>query len=385
MKNFEGIEYLIWAKAADEKALGRQGRYNLHGSYIEYPAELLLEDIRHRYFDELMSLIRASNPWGHPELIKSIKSCYGVSEREILTTQGASSAIFLVCMSFLSPGDHAIVEKPVYEPLYAAPVYAGAETDFIQRRPDDYGIDPDELRRLMKRETRLIVLTNMHNPSGRMLSDERLLELSEAVREQNGDIRILVDEVYHDYAMELQKPSALLDGPFISINSFSKVYGLSDLRCGWIIAGHEDIEKFSRLQVLASNIGSQLNESLAVIVLRNQKRYLQYAGDRLATNRRILQEAISPLADEGLIEGSIPEHGCIYFPKLCGIGDTHEFAARLAAERGVYVVPGRYFQQPDGIRIGFGGNPEKLKTGLSLLSEALRESPRFEEALPQSD
>jgi aspartate/methionine/tyrosine aminotransferase len=75
---------------------------------------------------------------------------------------------------------------------------------------------------------------------------------------------------------------------------------------------------------------------------------------------------------EGLVQGALPEAGCIFFPRLVGIDDTEAFAAQLIEERGVIVAPGEYFGAAGHVRIGFGLPSDVLEPALGILAGALR-------------
>jgi aspartate/methionine/tyrosine aminotransferase len=96
---------------------------------------------------------------------------------------------------------------------------------------------------------------------------------------------------------------------------------------------------------------------------------LDYTGQLVAQNRVILQKTVEPLLKEGILSSNIPEHGCIYFPEISGLKDTSDFAQQLADRFKVLIVPGRFFDEPNHIRIGFGGNSEKLKISLERFVE----------------
>lgn len=118
--------------------------------------------------------------YGEPELRRRIARSAGVGEPDVLPTLGASHALFLVCASLIEPGDDVIVESPGYESLSAVPRALGARVAAL-RRPfaNGFQFDPDDLRRLVRRGARLVIVTNPHNPSGTLLSPECLSALAE--------------------------------------------------------------------------------------------------------------------------------------------------------------------------------------------------------------
>ena len=113
----------------------------------------------------------------------------------IWPVNGASNAIYLVCRGYLNKGDHVVIESPVYEPLIATPDFIGCNISYLKRTPPDYRIDLDRLDKLLTPETKMLILTNLHNPSGAHLNNDSLLEIAELAKSRNKNIRILVDEI----------------------------------------------------------------------------------------------------------------------------------------------------------------------------------------------
>jgi aspartate/methionine/tyrosine aminotransferase len=248
--------YLEWFKDLEQrlhKLDGRSAYYNLSYSSVAEPTDILLDHVR-RYTPDLERRLKEPNPWGQPTLIDHIAARYMIDRDMVLLTTGASSAIFLACQALLLEGGHVIIETPVYQPLFAAPTFLGAEVSPLHRRAEkNYQLDLDELESKLTPQTKLIILSNLHNPSGAPLESDIFQEISTAARKYGA--KVLVDEIYRDFVGAKQKPAAALDDVFISINSLSKVYGLSVLRCGWILAAPEIIDQIRRLYALVENIG----------------------------------------------------------------------------------------------------------------------------------
>lgn len=359
-------DYLTWVKNLDKELRGRQDCCRLYDSSIHEPAETLCEEIKRTCSKE--DLLREPNPWGHPGLIEAIAKKYGISdENRVLVTTGASLAIFLICRALLEKRDQVVVEDPAYQPFLAAPESIGAKVIPLKRTGDDFQVDSDELQSLVTPQTRLIILSNLHNPSSAFLTDGVLHSIAAIAHKVNA--KVLVDEVFHDFVEDRQRPAATLDDTFISINGLSKVYGLSTLRCGWIIASPEVIGEIRRFQVLVENIGSRLTQAIASVVLNNASVYREHWSRVVSRNREIVREVLGPV--QQLLAGDVPSDGCIFFPKVAGVKDISVFTKRLEA-RGVFVVPGKFFGDPARIRIGFGGKSAELRRGLEILAEEIK-------------
>ncbi len=205
-----------------------------------------------------------------------------------------------------------------------------------------------------------------------MLTDDDLLTIADIARSANPNILIVVDEVYHDFIHHEQRTAALLDDCFISLNSLSKVYGLSAVRVGWIIARPVVTDLLRRMFVVVEGSGSRLRDLVATVIVENMDQFLEKSVELMRENRSILSEIMQPLLDDGIISGAIPAHGCTYFPRIDGVDDTSEFVSEWADRFGVYVALGRFFDAPGHVRIGYGGRTEGLRECLSKFAEAIR-------------
>jgi len=366
------IDYLTWYKNLERTLHNAPVSFQLQSSAIAEPIELLVKDLE-SFAENFETLIKVPNSWGYPELIENIANRYGFSPENILPTNGASNGIYLTCRALLKPGDRVIIESPVYEPLVATPDFIGTNIDILKRRPFEYAIDPDELADKIDSATKLVIISNLHNPSGAFIDNDHLLDLLEAAKNQNPHIKILVDEIYRDCVPDSGRPAAALDDAFISLNSLTKVYGLGALHCGWIIADSETIDGIRRLQVLVEGSGARFNEAFAACVIENLDKYLNRSLEILSQNRAIVKQLIEPLIKSNIIRGQIPAHGCVYLPKIEGIADSEPLVSHLANKHNLFVVPGRFFGEPSHIRIGFGGETSNLERSLRIFAEAIIE------------
>ena len=168
---------------------------------------------------------------GNDALGEVLAKKYAVPRSQVLPTGGATMAIYLAAAALLKPGDQAVVETPVYEPFTRVVEERGAELRPLERRFDrGWQIELEELERKISRSTRLIALSNTHNPSGAATSPEKLVSIGRLARDHGATV--VVGEVYLDNAFAPLPPAATLGPDLVSIGSLSKVYGLGDLRIG---------------------------------------------------------------------------------------------------------------------------------------------------------
>ena len=263
-----------WAKLHVRQRLSLSGSNLLHCELADLPgAREALE-------------LHGDNDSGYKPLVEAIASTYGVKPGMVAVAQGTSGANFLVFAALLRAGDDVLVERPGYDPLMGPPALLGANVVRFDRRfEDNYRLDPDAVRAAITPRTRLIVVTNAHNPSGVVAADADL-EAIGRIAEGHG-ARVLVDEVYLDTAaFAPARPAAARSSVFISTNSLTKSYGLAGLRCGWVIGAPDLAEAVRRVRDIVDGSGPFPTERLSVLAFSMLDRLAARAKQILTDNGR---------------------------------------------------------------------------------------------------
>lgn len=301
--------------------------------------------------------------YGYEPLQLALSRHTGAPPESIFAATGTSMANFLSFAATLERGDTVLVEHPVYDLLTSSLGFLEADIRYFRRRPEDnFRINVDEVARQLTPATKLIVITNLHNPSSVYTPVETLRELGAMARAIGA--RVLVDEVYLDAAFEIAPQSAYFLGPeFVVTTSLTKVYGLSGLRCGWIASQDVDfIRKIWRLNDLFGVIPAHPAERLSVIALQQIEKLRARSKAILDVNRALVNEFLTAIG-----KPVIP-YGTVAFPQI----DHAEELTKLLIERyQTAVVPGRFFDLPNHLRIGFGGSTEVLQEGLRRVNAAM--------------
>jgi aspartate/methionine/tyrosine aminotransferase len=368
-----GEAYAQWVRRAIRGAVAERGSATaLFDSSVEEPTELLRRTIEAGFGTPITSRYQSVFVNGNPFVVEILASRYGVPKEQILCTTGATGALSLLYRTFLAAGDHILVETPGFDLFADIGRALGVEVEYFHRTGSRFTIDPGEIASRLRPKTRLVVLTNLHNPSGMVLGDQELLTLAKVI--DGHGAKAIVDEVYGDYADRSARPGSAvrLSHNFIGISSLTKIYGLSTLRCGWIVA-HPDVLAPVRAFSEQFEFGvSKLSHAVAAMILEDSAAFDANTERVLAAARPVIERFYSEWRSDGLIEGELPEYGCISFPRLTGIDDTQTFSAWLADRSGVIVAPGEFFGAPGHVRIGHAHPPDDLECGLSRLSDGLR-------------
>jgi aspartate/methionine/tyrosine aminotransferase len=357
LNQVKGSEYIHWAKTL------ANGRFNLATSgVVNYPISQLNTTIEE---------IDLSGPslYGYEPLLQALAAKLEVEPDCIVHATGTSMANHLAMAATLEPGDEVLIEKPAYEPLLAVARYLGANIKrFTRRAENDFLIETEQIEREAGPRTRLIVLTNLHNPTSAFADSDTLKRIREIAARVGA--RVLVDEVYLEAMFESAPRSAFhLGGEFIVTSSLTKAYGLSGLRCGWAVAERELAGKMWRLNDIFGVIPAHPAERLSVVALNKLDRIRGRARRLLENNRAMLDSFLDTRDD---LECARPQFGTVAFPHLL-TGDVETMCRLLRQRYETTVVPGNFFEMPDHFRIGIGCEPSVLSGGLERLGAALDE------------
>lgn len=313
--------------------------------------------------------------YGYAPLLERLARHAGVSTDCIVPALGTSMANHVAMAAMIERGDEVLIEQPVYGPLRDVASYLGARVKRIARRPEEgFALDPEEVARVVTSDTRLIILTNLHNPTSAAIPAKTLRAIG-AIAQRVG-ARVLVDEAYREAVFDESAPSAFtigeqLDGenPFVVTNSLTKIYGLSGLRCGWIVAPPELARRMWLLHDLFAANAAHPAERLSTIAFDHLAQFRERAHALLTANRPLLDSFLDSRAD---LDCFRPEHGTVVFPRLKD-GDPEALFTLLRDKYETTVVPGHFFEKPQHFRLGFSGKTDELRAGLDRLGAALDE------------
>ena len=354
-----GSPYMEWAK------LRSRARFNLATSGVaDYPLARLavsLGDLE----------INGPTIYGYAPLQDRLSRKTGAPPESVVAATGTSLANHLALAALFEPGDEVLIEQPTYELLVSTAAYLGASVRRFRRRPErGFALDPAEVERATTPATRLVVVTNLHNPSSVRADDAALAEIARIAARRGA--AVLVDEVYLETCFEGARSAFFLGDNVVATGSLTKAFGLSGLRCGWILAPAELATRMWRINDLYAATPAHPAELLSAAALDRLPEIAADARARLDRNRRALEAFLDGRRD---LEAPRPRWGTTSFPRLLS-GSVDDLCARLRDEYETSVVPGGFFDMPDRFRIGIGGETADLEEGLRRLGLALDETAR---------
>jgi aspartate/methionine/tyrosine aminotransferase len=323
--------------------------------------------------DELEALLDTrvsyTSAAGTLPLRTAIAALEGVEADEVQVVTGAAEALLILFFLAAEPGANVILPKPGFPANTALAESLGLAVRYYTLRAENqFRVELDEIRRLVDRNTRLLLVNSPHNPTGAVLSDAEMQDLHDFCVERG--IRFVSDQVYHPiyHGPETQSAARLPHATVIS--DFSKALCLSGLRIGWMI-DHDPRrrERYRTARNYFTITGNVLGERLAALALEHSQIIYQRAGQIATRNLALLDRLFAQY--EGFLHWLRPAGGMTAFPWLANGADTREFCRRLA-KRGVLIVPGDCFGQPSHFRLGFAASGASFPLAMDRFADFLQ-------------
>ena len=315
---------------------------------------------------------------GLPALREAIAGHYAehfgaeVDPRRILVTPGASGALLLASQLLAGPGDRVLMADPNYPCNRHFMALAGAEVDTVPVGPESgWQLDAELVATHWRDDTRLAMLATPSNPTGHMLDAGRLAAVAETVAARGG--ALLVDEIYQGLCYDLAPLSvASITPDAFVVNSFSKYFGMTGWRLGWLLAPEAAVEPLTRLAQNVFLAAPTPAQHAALAAFTPECREILEA--RRAELGRRRDALLGGLARLGLAP-SLPPQGAFYLWLDISrySDDSQAFRRRLLEEENVAITPGIDFAVAGGerhVRIAF-------TTGIARLEEAVARLERF--------
>jgi methionine transaminase len=304
-----------------------------------------------------------------------VSSLYGFTadpDHEVTVTSGATEALFDAIQAFVHPGDEVILLDPAYDSYAPSVLLAGGTPVHVPLQLPDYRIDWLRVEAAINERTRMIVINSPHNPSGAVISQEDLGQLTALTR--NTDIIVLSDEVYEHMVFDGGRHLSVLSHPelrarSLAVFSFGKTYHATGWKIASIVAPAELTAEFRKIhQFVTFTSPSFIQYALADFMRECPEHHLELPAFYQA--RRDLFCS--------LLSGSrfifTPSAGtyfqCVDYSRISELPDT-QFASYLTREKGVAAIPlSPFYAEPAGsriIRFCFCKNDETLERAAEIL------------------
>lgn len=299
----------------------------------------------------------------------------GASPDQVLVTTGSAEANYLAALRLIEPGDAVAMLLPNYLQLWGHAQNLGAQVrGFRLHENRQWAPDADEIRTAIAPGTKLVVVTNPHNPTGSILSDEVrrvIVERAAAV-----GAWLLADEVYIGAERDGQTTASFWGSydRLVCVSGLSKAYGLPGLRIGWLVAPPELVtDAWARHDY--TTIGpSGASDHLATLALQPAVRERLLARTRgiLKENYPVLEEWLRGFGDT--FSWVAPKAGAICFTHYRAAIPGETLVERVRAGENTLLVPGEHFGMPGYLRFGYGNESGELRQALAAAASGLRKA-----------
>ena len=301
----------------------------------------------------------------------------GVSPDQVLVTTGSAEANFVTCWRLIEPGDKVAVMQPNYQQSWGLAQNFGAQVRPFQLHEKE-GWEPyaEEIRSAIAPGTKLVVVTNPHNPTGHILSDASRKAILDRCAEVGA--WLLADEVYQGAERAgagVGRTTASFWGAYdkvIVVNGLSKAYGLPGLRIGWIVAPPAFTQETWARHDYTTIGPSGPSDHLAAVALdpRVREKLIDRTRRILNANYPVMEAWLKGFGDT--FTWHAPQAGAICWARYKQSIPAAEIVEKVRAQHSVLLVPGDHFGMPAFLRFGFGGELQHLQEALAETERALR-------------
>jgi aspartate/methionine/tyrosine aminotransferase len=280
----------------------------------------------------------------------------GVAPDDVLLHAGSSEAIYAFMLAALKPGDHVIVHHPCYQSHYEIAKSIGCELTLWggdERR--GWELDLEFLRAAIQPNTRAVMLTLPHNPTGYLMSRATLDEIVTIARLRG--IYLFCDEIFRfieqDATQRLPGAAGLYERA-VSIGGLSKTFGLPGVRVGWVVSRDQELlAQMMRLKDYLSLCNGATDEFLAGIALRRRTELHRRNLEIIVENLRLVDAFLERRAD--LFAWQRPRAGTVGLVRYLAPEGTAAFCERVVHACGVLLLPSAELEFGDShFRVGFG-------------------------------
>ncbi|MDJ0269575.1 MAG: aminotransferase class I/II-fold pyridoxal phosphate-dependent enzyme [Aigarchaeota archaeon] len=320
--------------------------------------------------------------WGSPRLrqalaerVRKYNNIEIDPETEVVVTCGTTEGMVASILSLVEPGEEVVVFEPFYENYVPDTLLAGGVPRFVELKPPSFAVDEEELKNAFTNKTKLVILNNPNNPSGKVFTCEELKLIRDLCIDY--DVIAIVDEVYEYIIYDGLKHISLasLDGMFertLTISGISKTYNATGWRVGWVIGEQGLLEGVKKIhEFLTVGAPNPLQEAAAT-ALSLPDEYYRWLVEQYNKRRMVMLRVLG----ENGFKYYKPQAAYFVLADITEFGfeDDSSFAEFLVREVGVAVVPGSSFYhdgwRKDIVRFQFARH-------LDILEEAGRRLARL--------
>ncbi len=365
---------------AKAKALEAQGREVIHLEIGE-PDFPTLPNVIDRGTESMLKGMTKYTP--SPGLIEARQTIadyigrtrgYTVDPDEVVMTAGGKPIMFYTILALVNPGDEVIYPNPGF-PIYESVInFSGGKAVPIPlREENEFRMDIEELKSLITKKTKMIIINSPQNPTGGMLTKEDLEEMAVILADR--DIVILSDEIYENIVYD-QKAVSITSIPgmrekTIILNGFSKTYAMTGWRAGYGVMPKHVAEHITKLVINSTSCLAGFTQMACIEALTGPQEEVRNRVEQFRIRRDRIVDGLNEIHGVKCLK----PHGAFYaFPNIKAFGKTSsEMADYLLHEAGVATLGGSSFGiYGEGyLRMSYANSLENIEKAVSQIKEAL--------------
>ncbi len=279
--------------------------------------------------------------------------------KNVLLTNGANAAFFYLVSTLLNPGEEIIIPTPYYFNHYMAIQIAHGKPVEVQTTKE-FQLSPSLIQRSISPKTKAIISVNPNNPTGAVYKKDVIHDVVELCNDH--DIFLISDETYFEFTYDdvsVESPFALNPEKTILIGSFSKVFGISGWRLGYIVLPSELIPEFLKVEDTIGIAAPTISQLFVAYLLEKNIDLLAKHRHSLEKSRKLF---IKLLTESDFFDPIVTKGAYYLFSRLQHPLSSHEFAIKLAQKENVVIIPGTAFGEnyTKYVRFSYGNATEKV-------------------------
>jgi aspartate/methionine/tyrosine aminotransferase len=362
------------------RELESQGKSIIHMEIGEpdFPSPAIVVEAGRQALDNKLTHYTPAN--GLPELRAAIANRYSdqanIDPDRIVVTPGASGALQLVMALLLNPADGIILADPGYPcNRHIASLFSADIQSVAVNEETDYQLSAELVEKNWQENTRLVLIASPSNPTGTLISQQELTAIYQLVQKKGASL--VVDEIYHGLVYDQQAPSALSCGDQVFvINSFSKYYGMTGWRLGWLVMPGEFVEVANRLAQNMFLAAPTISQYAALAVFSDEAE-LELTRRRDVFHQR--RDVLLPLIEQAGFKVRVVPAGAFYIYADCSAisDDSMKLCDTLLHQAGVAITPGADFgsnKSESYVRFSYANTVENLEEGMRRIQQFINEA-----------
>jgi aspartate/methionine/tyrosine aminotransferase len=302
---------------------------------------------------------------GNEALERELAARIAAPGGRVVVTAGASEAYAAAILALVEPGAEVLVESWGYEPHRVVPAVLGRTVRTFER-PRTAGSLAAAIEPAIRPVTRLILVSDLHNPDSVPLDPGDVAALE--VLATRARVPLLCDETFRDAGPRPPGTLAARGGPWLTISTLTKIYGMGDLRIGWVAGNGETLARVANAQ-------NALSVQASLPAIEFAHKLVPHLETLRARSHRILADNHARwrefAAAHPRLHADAAPGGTVTWLDFGAAGAGDAFAAFAAERFDLAVAPGGFFGDARGVRIGLGYEPSRFASALEALSRAV--------------